>query len=376
MRCRVESFIEVSSARRFGRVAGRERAIGSSQAAHRALVAAQVVEADADRASRAAPPAPRARARAASSRSARTQRALLAAVAVAEAARRRTSPPSTCERAPDADLRRPGAPAGSRLRRRARSRPARRAAARASASRCTRATAPRRRRSARSRPGAPSARATWSRQRRPYSSLARSCIGGARRTIVIPNESILKRRPGAPDLVSSIPHPIATSAAGCTICASRSPTAATSAVPTACRPRSTASSTASCRARSCSRFEEIERLARLFVALGVEKIRITGGEPLLRHELPAADREARRASRACATSRSPPTACCSPRQAEALAAAGLRRVTVSLDSHDEAVFRRMSGRDVGPARVLEGIEAAAGARASRRSRSTAWCSAA
>ena len=39
-------------------------------------------------------------------------------------------------------------------------------------------------------------------------------------------------------------------------------------------------------AASCSRFEEIERLARLFVALGVEKIRITGGEPLLRHELP------------------------------------------------------------------------------------------
>ena len=39
--------------------------------------------------------------------------------------------------------------------------------------------------------------------------------------------------------------------------------------------------------------------------------------------------------------------------------AGLHRVTVSLDSHDEAVFRRMSGRDLGPARVLEGIDAAA-----------------
>jgi cyclic pyranopterin phosphate synthase len=104
-------------------------------------------------------------------------------------------------------------------------------------------------------------------------------------------------------------------------------------------------------------FEEIERLARLFVELGAEKLRITGGEPLLRHGLP------RLISRLAAipgvrdltlTTNGVLLAA----QAQALADAGLQRVTVSLDSHDADVFRRMSGRDVGPERVLEGIAAA------------------
>jgi cyclic pyranopterin phosphate synthase len=104
-------------------------------------------------------------------------------------------------------------------------------------------------------------------------------------------------------------------------------------------------------------FEEIERLARLFVAQGVEKIRITGGEPLLRHELPSLiGRLARIEGVRDLTLTTNGVLLAA--QAKALAAAGLVRITVSLDSHDEAVFRRMSGRDVGPARVLEGIAAA------------------
>jgi cyclic pyranopterin phosphate synthase len=105
------------------------------------------------------------------------------------------------------------------------------------------------------------------------------------------------------------------------------------------------------------RFEEIERLARLFVQQGVEKIRITGGEPLLRHELPKLI--ARLAALDGVRDLTLTTnGVLLTSQAHALADAGLRRVTVSLDSHDEGVFRRMSGRDVGPGRVLEGIAAA------------------
>jgi cyclic pyranopterin phosphate synthase len=106
------------------------------------------------------------------------------------------------------------------------------------------------------------------------------------------------------------------------------------------------------------RFEEIERLARLFVALGVEKLRITGGEPLLRHGLPRLI-EGLAAIPGLRDLTLTTNGYLLAQQAEALARAGLRRVTVSLDSHDEAVFRRMSGRDFGPARVCEGIEAAA-----------------
>jgi len=105
-------------------------------------------------------------------------------------------------------------------------------------------------------------------------------------------------------------------------------------------------------------FEEIERLARLFVGLGVEKVRITGGEPLLRHGLP----ELVRGLAAVPGLRDltlTTNGYLLDRHAPALAEAGLHRVTVSLDSHDDTVFRRMSGRDFGPERVLAGIEAAA-----------------
>jgi len=104
-------------------------------------------------------------------------------------------------------------------------------------------------------------------------------------------------------------------------------------------------------------FEELERLARLFVELGVEKIRITGGEPLLRHQLP------RLLERLAAIDGVRDLALTTngyllAPQAQALADAGLTRVTVSLDSHDEETYRRMSGRDADPTRVLAGIAAA------------------
>jgi cyclic pyranopterin phosphate synthase len=104
-------------------------------------------------------------------------------------------------------------------------------------------------------------------------------------------------------------------------------------------------------------FEEIGRLAQLFVGLGVEKIRITGGEPLLRHGLPLLV-EGLSKIPGLADLTLTTNGYLLAKQAEPLARAGLRRVTVSLDSHDEQVFRRMSGRDFGPARVLEGIAAA------------------
>ena len=106
-------------------------------------------------------------------------------------------------------------------------------------------------------------------------------------------------------------------------------------------------------------FEEITTLARAFVANGVEKVRLTGGEPLLRRdierlvallaEIPGLD----------LTLTTNGTLL--PQKAAALRAAGLTRVTVSLDSNDDAVFRAMNDVNFPVERVLEGIEAAAAA---------------
>ena len=104
-------------------------------------------------------------------------------------------------------------------------------------------------------------------------------------------------------------------------------------------------------------FEEIERLARLFVDLGVEKLRITGGEPLLRHELPTLI-ERLAAIPGLRDLALTTNGYLLEKQATALRDAGLQRITVSLDSLDEEIFKRMSGRDVDPQRVLAGIEAA------------------
>jgi cyclic pyranopterin phosphate synthase len=108
------------------------------------------------------------------------------------------------------------------------------------------------------------------------------------------------------------------------------------------------------------RFEEIERLARIFTELGVEKIRITGGEPLLRHELPRLI-EGLAAIPGVRDLTLTTNGWLLTKHAAELARAGLQRVTVSLDSHDDETFGRMNGRGFATARVLEGIDAAAAA---------------
>lgn len=108
-------------------------------------------------------------------------------------------------------------------------------------------------------------------------------------------------------------------------------------------------------------FEEIARTARLFVSLGVRKLRLTGGEPLLRKdlerlvaqlaELRTPDGEAPELT--LTTNGSMLAA-----KAQTLKDAGLRRVTVSLDALDDGIFRRMNDADFPVASVLAGIEAA------------------
>ncbi|MEJ7791313.1 MAG: GTP 3',8-cyclase MoaA [Gaiellaceae bacterium] len=105
-------------------------------------------------------------------------------------------------------------------------------------------------------------------------------------------------------------------------------------------------------------FEELERLARVFVHEGVEKIRITGGEPLLRRDLERliATLAALDVDLTLTTNGS-----LLARKARILADAGLRRVTVSLDSLDDEAFRAMNDVEFPVQRVLEGIDAAAAA---------------
>jgi len=105
-------------------------------------------------------------------------------------------------------------------------------------------------------------------------------------------------------------------------------------------------------------FEEITRLARIFVAQGVEKVRLTGGEPTLRHGLPklvAMLREIEGVKDLTLTTNGSRLA----EMARELKDAGLDRVTVSLDSLDDAVFRAMNDVDFPVSRVLDGIEEAA-----------------
>lgn len=104
-------------------------------------------------------------------------------------------------------------------------------------------------------------------------------------------------------------------------------------------------------------FEEIERLARVFVDLGVRKLRLTGGEPTLRRDLPEL------ITRLVGIEGVQDVAMTTnglllPRLAPELRAAGLHRVTVSLDSLDPDIFGQMNGLNVQPQRVLDGIEAA------------------
>jgi GTP 3',8-cyclase len=106
-------------------------------------------------------------------------------------------------------------------------------------------------------------------------------------------------------------------------------------------------------------FEEIQRLARAFAAHGVEKIRITGGEPLVRRDLEKLVAQLARIGNLDLTLTT--NGSLLPQKAAVLKAAGLRRVTVSLDSLDDELFARMNDVDFPVQRVLDGIDAAAAA---------------
>lgn len=103
-------------------------------------------------------------------------------------------------------------------------------------------------------------------------------------------------------------------------------------------------------------FEEIHTIARRFVALGVRKIRITGGEPLLRKDV---ERLIAMLARLDGVELTLTTnGVLLPKLARTLRDAGLHRVTISLDALDDATFRRMNDADYPVERVLEGIAAA------------------
>ncbi|MDR2985226.1 MAG: GTP 3',8-cyclase MoaA [Nocardiopsaceae bacterium] len=105
-------------------------------------------------------------------------------------------------------------------------------------------------------------------------------------------------------------------------------------------------------------FEELTRLARIFAELGVRKLRLTGGEPLLRRDLDklvAMLVDIEGITDIALTT----NGALLPRNAAALAAAGLRRVTVSLDSLDDAVFMALNDAQFPVAKVLDAIAAAA-----------------
>ncbi len=106
------------------------------------------------------------------------------------------------------------------------------------------------------------------------------------------------------------------------------------------------------------RFEEIDRLARVFVQLGVRKLRITGGEPLLRkgvEDLVAMLAAIRTPEGDPVELTMTTNASILARKARALKAAGLNRITVSLDALDDRVFRRMNDVDFPVRTVLDGI---------------------
>jgi len=112
------------------------------------------------------------------------------------------------------------------------------------------------------------------------------------------------------------------------------------------------------------RFEEIERIARAFVSLGVRKLRLTGGEPLLRRDLPELVRQLARIPGVVDIALTT-NGVLLPRFAQALRDAGLQRLTVSLDSLDPATFHKLSGGRGQIEEVLAGIAAAEAAGFSR-----------
>src|SRR5262245_40380421 len=108
-------------------------------------------------------------------------------------------------------------------------------------------------------------------------------------------------------------------------------------------------------------FEEIARLARVFVGHGVEKIRLTGGEPLLRRNLERLIAMLAPIEGLADLTLTTNGALLTPAKARALKEAGLRRITISLDALDDATFMAMNDVGVPVARILEAIDAAAAA---------------
>ena len=104
-------------------------------------------------------------------------------------------------------------------------------------------------------------------------------------------------------------------------------------------------------------FEEIVRLSRIFVDLGVNKIRLTGGEPLVRSDIQGLVKDLssieQKLDLAMTTN-----GYLLEKYAESLFAAGLKRLSVSLDSLDESTFKEMSGKDFSVEKVLKGIQSA------------------
>lgn len=103
-------------------------------------------------------------------------------------------------------------------------------------------------------------------------------------------------------------------------------------------------------------FEEITRVARLFVAQGVRKIRLTGGEPLLRKNLDVLIRELAKLEGVDDIALTTNASILTLAKAQELKQAGLNRITVSLDAINDAAFKRMNDMDVPVSKVLDGIE--------------------
>ena len=105
-------------------------------------------------------------------------------------------------------------------------------------------------------------------------------------------------------------------------------------------------------------FEEIARLARLFVLSGVRKVRLTGGEPLLRRDIEKLVEQLAAIDGLDDIALTTNGSLLTREKARALKSAGLSRITISLDSLDDAVFRAMNDVDFPVARVLEAIDEA------------------
>ena len=109
-------------------------------------------------------------------------------------------------------------------------------------------------------------------------------------------------------------------------------------------------------------FEEIDRIVRVFAQFGVNKIRITGGEPLVRSDLERLIEKIAQVDGINDISMTTNASLLTPARAQALKSAGLKRVNVSLDAMDDETFMKVNDVDISVQTVLDGIQAAADAK--------------